>query len=375
MKKIYILALIISCFSIDFMSSQEDVICSAPDARIYFSSADNIPEVSTNSDGTVTLTSSDENLTDIFNNYVIYDFYRTYPDSSSDFFSKIYTIIFETKDLIEDLLFNVSSEDYEFFEGEFYDLSLPIRNPIDASTITALDNKTFELIAYQNVFDGCDGDCGFIQLSGDDNLLIEFNYDETQDLILAESITETPCGNDFAFALAGGNPQGFTNTDNQLQLWQAENLSATMVNFNDPCYHLEFTINNILDIGCNDTYNYGNITLNVDANLEEGEMSLRRLNAIFGFDVLLFTEADLSVEEKPMKNLFFFEQEGNPYLQISNLNEQTELQIFDLSGRVCLEQQKFQNNKIDVSHLESGLYLINTVGMNNQQKIVKFLKK
>ncbi len=74
MKKVYYL-LVFLLFHTFNGTAQKPVLCSIQYEYVKIENPANIPSVTNNEDGTVTLTHQDQIITDIFANYTIYDFY------------------------------------------------------------------------------------------------------------------------------------------------------------------------------------------------------------------------------------------------------------------------------------------------------------
>lgn len=62
------------------------------------------------------------------------------------------------------------------------------------------------------------------------------------------------------------------------------------------------------------------------------------------------------------------------YIQIPLSNQETQLKIYDALGQLVIEHKCSKTNfNVDVSHLTSGLYILNIIS-NNQSRIAKFIK-
>ncbi len=72
--------------------AQETVLCTEQTSSLKIENSTDIPAVSVNTDSTINLTFTQQYLTAIFSNFIIYDFYQTFSNSSSDEVLKNYTI-------------------------------------------------------------------------------------------------------------------------------------------------------------------------------------------------------------------------------------------------------------------------------------------
>ena len=113
----------------------------------------------------------------------------------------------------------------------------------------------------------------------------------------------------------------------------------------------------------------------VNIGSETGTFVLKRYNMIFATDYLTFMDEDLSIDDNQMETMRPFQIEGNPYLQISNLKDDTvHVEIFTVTGQNLTSSERYKNNTIDISDFENGIYFIKLSSLNNQQKVFKFLK-
>ncbi|WP_026754006.1 T9SS type A sorting domain-containing protein [Sediminibacter sp. Hel_I_10] len=355
MQKIY--AFLIG-FCILFFSgySQENPLCPVLKIFVTISNADNVPTVTSNDDGTVTLIHPEQYITDIFANHIIYDFYQTYPGES---FETQFTLGVKSKDLIVDLVNSVPSDIMSFSDGYLNLNQLPISSSIGAEIITFLDNKQFEILSVMNDYDGsdCPGNCPFINTPDDFDLEIAFNYDEDNDILYAQSTDITPCGNSFSLAFKGGNPiDDFPDLDTTLQTWESTPGQTTSSSYDLPCHNIELTLFNIFGLGCSE-YNYGNIRVLIDN--ENNVITFGRPNAIFGYDAVRFSEANLSTKTAPFTKMYPYLKDGSTFLELSNYeNHSVAVKILNLSGQIVVAEKQFEPHSIDVSALSNGLYLI-----------------
>ena len=337
MRKNYIF---LFCFIGLFFSgnTQEAVLCPVQTVEFYIEDISDVPTITTNDDGTITLTHPEQYITDIFSNHIIYDFYRTYPSSTSEALKKAYTIGFKSKDLIVNLLENVPLEVFKIYDENSGDLEIPINSTLNPIIVDALDNKTFRLVGMINDGESCYGDCPFNEVPEAFKLDISFNYDEENSILNVETVNETPCGNTFSIGLQGGNPAGIPNSENTLQLWESRPNSSSTSNTPDDCSYFEFILFNVFNVGC-EYYSYGNIDF--IKNTSENYISFGRSNFIFGYDTLRFTEANLSVNDFGINKMYPFQAEGNPYLQLLNSENKTLcIEISNLSGQIVSAKKR-----------------------------------
>ena len=376
--KNYILSILFIAFTF-FGISQEAVLCSLQKDSFKIENSVNIPIVTSNGDDTVSLAFPDQNVTDVFGDYTIYDFFQTFPNSSETL-QKYYTITFDTKSLIENVISSVPINIIKWAGSEAAVYNSPIRTTIKPEIILALDGKTFEVTKYISTSDECDPfnnnpSCYLIDVPSDFNFLVNFNYDTETELLRIESEELTSCGNAFSIDLAGGNTYEYNEIDNILQLWESISETSAITESSEPCHSAEAIIFSILDIACPPyDNNSGNFYVTVDS--ETGSIQFIRELAILGYNIIELSEVNLSIEEESFQHINPFQIEGNPYLQISNLNNQSiNMEIYNVSGQQIIQSAAFEENSVDISNYTTGLYFIKLSNLNNQQKIFKFLKK
>jgi hypothetical protein len=315
-------------------------------------------------------------VTDIFANYSIYDFYQIFPGSSENL-QKYYNISFNSKSLIEDIMENVPTSTLEWTGAETPEIS-PIRSNMNTALIEALDGKVFEVTNYGSVSDECDPffdspSCALQDLP--DNLIFTFsaNYDSETELMHIESEELTTCGNAFSIDLAGGNNSTFNISDENLQLWASTHGTAAISEFTEPCHQIESIIFSVLDIACEPYDNdYGNFYYRI--NTDTGSIRFIRSLAIFAYKIIEFSEIDLSIDDENFQLMRPFKEGTNPYLQILNLNNRLiSLEIYNTLGQQIFRTEAFQENTIDTSKFETGLYFIKLSNLNNQHKTFKIL--
>jgi len=299
-----------------FLTAQQAVLCALQNHQIKIESAADIPAVTDNPDGSVTLTHQDQNITDIFAQDIVHDFYQSYPNANPEGeLIKYYTIVHGNRALINNL--------YDYGYPDTYFMEPYPNTAISTTLIDLLDNKTYKLTNYCTESSEEGWTCPEFEQNIPEGfeLKITFEYDATNDMMHAETVGVSTCGNAFSISMKGGYDDGFGTTDNTLQLWESEAGNSTLTDYSQPCHYIENILYSVLDIACNEGHNYGNIR--VDANNgETGQFVLERENALFATDFLTFEDSSLSVEQYSFQNIKPFEIKGNPYLQISNLNNQ-----------------------------------------------------
>jgi hypothetical protein len=353
----------IQCFILVILSSigygQTAVLCPAIEDIIGIEDINNVPVVTDNGDGTISLMSPEQYITDIFTNYMIYDFIQTFPNTSETL-EKYYTISYGDKNLIVELNESVP-EDVFFIESDYEYTS------ISPEFIDFLDEKQFRLTHYCSIADNSGEPCPEQEVPEDVNISVTFNYDAITDMILMESFGLTECGNSFSIALRGGTEP------NTLQLWKSTPGIITQTNYDsDACHNIEAHLFSLLDISCNGI-NLGNIIPTIDTI--DNTLFLYRQNMIFGYDTATFVAENLSVTEQPFERIRLYQSEGNPFLQISNAEEQLYLEIISVAGSTILNRVRFETNQISIDQYSNGLYFIKVSDDNDKFKIFKFLKR
>jgi len=368
MKKIHCLVYLILA-SVHFSFSQETTLCLPQNDYIKIESTIDIPSITNNPDGTVTLAHPDQNISNIFSNYTIYDFYQSFPSANpnGELF-KYHTIVHKNRSLINDL--------YNYVDPNLYLVEPYPHEAINPELISLLDNKTYRLIKYCTESTESGSTCPESEQNTPDGfeLQITFNYDAINDEVHAETVGISSCGNSFSITLKGVPNDGFGNTDNRLQLWKSNSGTSTISDHSQPCHYIENMLYSILDIGCQEGNNYGNIRINTDTN-ETGQFVLERENGVFGIDFLTFENIALSIEESYFSQMKPYKTDHNPYLQISNAENEVSIavEIFNISGQSIYSTNKFESNTINLSGYSNGLYFIRLSTSNNQQKVFKYI--
>ncbi len=370
----YILSILFIFFTF-LGNSQQAVLCSAQISSLKIESTTDIPDISTNNDGTINLVFADQDITDIFSNYIIYDFYQTSPNSSSDEILKYYSIFHNSKALVEDILTNIPTSIIEVLPFGSNNYGLPMKTTVSPEIVQLLDGNSYEVTSYVNTDDlfACNFDqsCPLVDVPNDFIFIVTFNYDTETELLHMENEDLSSCGNAFSITMTGGNPNEFSAIDDTLQLWESTLGTSNITEYTEPCHNIESTIFSVLGIACLNV-NYGNIELSFDSETET--FQLYRGNALQGYDIIEFSKTKLSIEEESFNLMKPFTTERDPYLHISNLNNQfIRVSIYNTSGQQIINSKTFEENTIDLSNVQTGLYFIRLSDLNNQHKTFKFL--
>ncbi|WP_299366333.1 T9SS type A sorting domain-containing protein [Winogradskyella sp.] len=371
MKKIYILHFIL-LISMRFGFSQMTIHCSNLRVELKIENITDIPTVTANNNGTISLNFSQQYITDIFENYDIYDFIQTSPTGSEEL-QKYYHVYINSKGIIEDVMAQVPSITMTIFDEDFATISLPITMPIDSELISLVDGKTFDVTKYIETSDAdpCFG-CPLNNVPEDFNFRVNFNYDAANDVLYVESNEETSCGHSFHIGLKGGNPNGYVDIDNMLQLWESYPAITTEIDSTEPCFYLESLIFNIFDIACSPlNAAYDNTFFILDFDTET--LQLSREHVFFGSYIIELSQVNLSIDENAFPNMRPYRINGNPYLQISNLENEDSVavEIFNISGQSIYSTNRFESNTINLLGYSKGLYFIKLSTSYGQQKVFK----
>lgn len=358
------------CFCI--AHSQEVILCDMQSLIMKIENSADVPLMTSNDDGTISLSFEEEYITNIFADYDIYDFYQNFPNSSSDEVLKYYTISVNSRAIIESTRTQIPTTILEIFIENSDTGNLPISTSISPEIFQTLDGITYEVTKYISTSDAdpCYS-CPLLDVPESFNFRVNFNYNATEDILLMESYEPSSCGHSISIGLKGGNPNGFGNLENTLQLWESEPGISPEVDYSQTCHGIEFIIFSILDIACYG-YNYDNI--NVSFDIANETVQFNRVNAIFGYDTIEFSKVNLSINDENFSHMRLYKSSDNPYLQISNLNDQhVSIEIFSALGQHIFSVNEFKNNSVDLSNYETGLYFIKLSNVNNQHKTFKLL--
>ncbi len=366
MKTPYILRLFALFFPF-FIFSQTTILCPGVPSEIHIEDINNIPTSVDNGDGTIELIHTEQYITDIFASYEIYDFYQTFPDSGSETFQKLYTIYSETKDLIVELQASVPSSVFQYggVVNVFYE-----KTPLNSDLITFVDGKTFKLIKHCFDFSDMGIPCSENDqnVPTDFNLLVEFNYDALNDLLLAESIGLTPCGNSFSIAIAGKE----TTFNGNIQTWKSTPGIMSESSPDQPCYFFENKLYSFLNIACDNEYFVG-LTGIID--YDSNYFILRADLATFSYEELTFEQHVMSINDNAFKTIKLIDTKESPYIHFTNIEDnEYSIEVYSVLGKSVVQKTTYQNNSISLDEFSSGLYFIKLSNADNHGKVFKYLK-
>lgn len=139
-----------------------------------------------------------------------------------------------------------------------------------------------------------------------------------------------------------------------MQLWESIPYETTDVDFNNPCFNVEYTLANILDFGCDENRNYRNII--VGANVEKSLIEFTRINTVFGIDTVAFTEVNFSSQNLPLNQLTPILERNDSFLYISNANDlKFNISLFEMSGQIIKNPKIYNNEGVNISNLAKGI--------------------
>ncbi|GAA4946869.1 hypothetical protein GCM10023314_20200 [Algibacter agarivorans] len=354
---IILLFLLISCFGF----AQQTILCPKITASIKIENPNNVPIVSDNGDGTITLTHTEQYITDIFSNYLIYEFYQYSPNSNpnGELF-KHYTIAFQNKDLINDLNTNVPISIIESFSYS--------STPLSSDLINFLDGKQFRYSKYCSDIPEASRDCAITEqiIEINLNLIVSFTFDQSNDILKMTSKNLTPCGNSFEIEFKGALE------NDKLQIWKTTLETVTQ---NESCDNSELFFNDFFNILC--IYGYSDWGIDFSIDMDSNLIKLGRPYPTFSHDFITFEERILSTEDVFLNDLKFYQTKNSPYLQVKNIqNKEFYVEITSINGKTLHTKKILKDNNITINTLTSGIYFIKTYNpSSNQTKVFKFLKQ
>jgi hypothetical protein len=87
---------------------------------------------------------------------------------------------------------------------------------------------------------------------------------------------------------------------------------------------------------------------------------------------LVYETVTLGVNDENNGNVIIYPNPVSDLLTISGLSTASNISIIDMSGRIVMEVNDFENSTLDISNLQSGMYFIKIEGDGNQMhKILK----
>ena len=363
-KTILITTFLFLNFNILF--SQDYIHCYELRTLVQIPDGNNIPIITTNTNGTITLTFPQQAITDIFANYEIYDFYPAVVNS-------FFYLKHNSKSLIEDVQNNVSPMIIEF--------DVLSADTIHQDLIDALDGETFRVIKTVGVTDpsSCtdffgNDLCPYQDVPSNSNLEFSFTYDSVNDSFLVESTQNTTCGNFFSITMKGGNPNdNINNTPYTLQTWET---SVGVSAFNPPtnlCHYSENRLFGIMGIYCVYDYFYGNVNITIDP--VTSNLKFTRDMVLLGYEGIELENIQTnSLEEREFQKLIPYLENGTFLLNIKNFqNQDLEIEVFDVNGKQIIQNTKYQANQIDFSTFSNGIYFIRLID-EKQIRTFKIIK-
>ncbi|WP_223034787.1 T9SS type A sorting domain-containing protein [Hanstruepera marina] len=343
--------------------SQNPILCPHLSDTFKISESSNVPTITENDDGTIMLISPQQYITDIFNNYSIYGFERSFPTADSEPLSQYYTIFFENKDLIVDLYHNVPSEIFEF---NYDDETVPTITTIDQNIIDNLNGKTFYLKS--RCFTGSGGlTCENTEEETPEDMIIllEFNYDSSTELLNISSPEITPCGNSFNIDYTG-------KTHNQISIWNSvpEIINESYETPYPDCHAFESSLYRILGVTCDaNLYEFMNYSYN------NNELTLSKETGLEAIEYLKFEDYSLSTPSNNLDNIQLITPSNSEQIYFKNMKDSSyQFEIFDVSGKSFINSTIYGKDKISINQLPKGLYFIR-LNNSKSKKVFKFIKK
>ncbi|MEM9680600.1 MAG: T9SS type A sorting domain-containing protein, partial [Bacteroidota bacterium] len=352
-------------------NSQSNRLCPIQEFFIRVDDPNNLPLVSDNGDGTITLTHNLQYITDIFANHTIYGFEQSVPDGSSSNSLEFYTIFAESRDLFNELFTNVPTD--IFTMESYYDGPVDFfgSTPIKSELINLLDGQILSIIQYNYTSGICSDPSCLIKDAPDDfELTVEFDYDSQTDMMKMGTVGLSPCGNSFSINLRGGYNFGFPTEDLDLQLWESVPGTTTPSDNTQPCDQIEFILYSMLDIGC---FNDGDQDIVVTYDEDLGTVTFTRPNYIFGDHIIVFEGLILSVETPMLDQLKVFETADSPYLQVSGIQSaKLSAEIYNVTGQRLTSETDLTDHQIYIADWPSQVYFIKFTDTENRSKVVNF---
>lgn len=344
-------------------------ICQNIYASMFIENNVDIPSVTENGDGTITLVHPDQAITNVFANYTIYGFERTFPATNSELLMKYYTVFTDTNDLFVTIQNEISDAIYVIDQ----DYSIPSAVPNDL--VNFVHGKSFDIhgvVSFTDL-DGCFyPNCPFIEGSVNYPITINFNYDANQDLLFVETDATTPCGNSFSIAMKATST---SNNEIGLQIWSIDEVTDGG-NTDQDCHQIEYLIFTVFEILCSNDFD-NNSASRFLIDEDNGEVVFLKNNLLFGEDIVVLKDNTFSVSDNVFALLSIFQPAGKEYLQlVNNLDAHITASILTTSGKLVVQDQLATNNQIDISSLSKGVvYFVQLKNSENQVKYIKFIKR
>lgn len=228
--------------------SQEEIVCPWVTTIFKIQQESDIPNITTNSDGTLTITHpTNEAITSIFSNYKVTVLERAFPSAQSEELIKAYIVSANSKQLFADLRDNVSETIYSDFE------SIGPHTFINTDFINLVDGNEYRLSAAISTtdFDPCSINCDPEPLGDDINIILRFMYNPDEDVLQIETTQDTSCGNSFSVSLSGGADFGDPLfNDLYLQTWSVNSATINTQDFDESCFEPEYILYDLLQMIC-----------------------------------------------------------------------------------------------------------------------------
>lgn len=354
MKKTITLILLI-LFVSNNLCSQES--CIYQSFIIKIENSVNVPTSSFNStNNTITLTHSEQYITDIFSKYIIYKFEEAFPDTTSEVLKKYYRIYCASKDLINELNIEVPDDIFFFetiYEGESID-----------NTITNFfsTEKVYSLKEYITTSDGtpCTFDCSLNPVPEDLNITIKIFYDTIKEQLILENAETTSCGNSFKFQFK----KPMNSLENDMIIWEAIS--------NNPCF--DSSVSDICEL---ESLFFETLLGNFNLITNEESFRINAMNAIFGENVFSFEQKSLSLNDSELKKSIIITpnpiKDNITLIAVSENIVISKIAVYNYSGKEVIKSENAFNS-IDVSLLSSGIYFLQVITTSGQiinKKVVK----
>ncbi|MFT7072409.1 T9SS type A sorting domain-containing protein [Patiriisocius sp. Uisw_017] len=346
--------------------SQSDPFCFGISSILQFGNNSNLPQVSDNGDGTITLIFSEQYITDLFAEYGIYAF--------EQFSGNRYRMESNSKNLLIAIEDQVPSSQIEV-DNDY----LP-SGPIQQEFLDFVDGKTFDLIGTEeydedqviNCYNGpmiCDP---LDQVPENFNFQVAINYDSQNDLLLFETVSTTSCESSFSFSM---RRSASTDFEKELQIWSIDSAVSNMLD--GACGLIEFRTYLVMQLLCDNNFDYGGFGSQYYFPDELGVFRLRKGTPLMGEFLVDFRDTELSIEENNLSEVLIYEKTGSPYLQLKNpQDKELSIVIFDLTGKNVLSKTSFKNNTLNIGVLQSNaIYLLHVKTTKGDSKVFKLLKR
>jgi hypothetical protein len=355
---------------IPFFVFAQDPFCLELTNIIKIESTSDIPIISDNGDGTITLTHPDEQyITDIFASYTLYGFYQANPSSSNPETLKYYFIEHNSKNLFSDV--------NELVPETIYTVDNYIPDyEMSQSLITLLDGNTYRFSGVKYFSPGdmsgnCffSSNCIFDSLPEDFSMEILFSYNNNDDSFRLETPTPTSCGNVFEISIKPNyNSQP---SFSELQTWEISPDSSG--EFVENCSETESWFYGPFGLNCSDFYDE-QIRYNIISN--DGIIRFQIFDVFGGQTLLEFRDINLGIDDSFLSKISLYQIKNSEFITITNPNQlNVSGQIYSTSGKRILSNTRFNNNTLGIDILEKNVIYFVILTIDNQSKMVKFIKR